>query len=408
MKYAKPYFSVRRAVQEAALASESICHHGIYTIPLLPVLRAAVWLYNKSFFLESVWPSAQYANLTRVAHAARYTDAALRTKFSFSELLTDLRPCDATDPKDHVYGILGLYLEFSSIGHVLPPGLIPQYNRQLGDIFCDATKFGIQESQGLSVLREVSHRSSEVLQSGLPTWGPRWDRTWSQEWDPEGLDSSIYRASQDQLVQASPLDSESRDAGVLSISGFMVDTIQSVSEIFTGELSQASDRFLNQLQYVESMIQNPETKRSGLGHTLIAATDFTRTEIHRDQSARGYHALRKYLEEQHKIPPFNATDSQGTDLELKAAGDYNEALWRRCRNRRFFVSKTGYIGTGPRVMQLGDVVVVLYGSTVPFILRPNTETYMLIGQAYVDGIMFGEAVEAHKAAGVEDVMYRLV
>jgi hypothetical protein len=33
---------------------------------------------------------------------------------------------------------------------------------------------------------------------------------------------------------------------------------------------------------------------------------------------------------------------------------------------------------------------------------------MLIGQAYVDGIMFGEAVEAHKVAGAEDVMYSLM
>jgi len=53
------------------------------------------------------------------------------------------------------------------------------------------------------------------------------------------------------------------------------------------------------------------------------------------------------------------------------------------------------------------VVVVLYGSTVPFILRPQAETYLLIGQAYVDGIMFGEAMESHKAAGAEDVIYNL-
>jgi hypothetical protein len=405
---AKLHLSVCRTVQEAALAPESICHYGTHTIPLLPVLRAAVWLYNKSFFLESKWPAVQYANLTRVAHAARYTDGALRTKFFFSELLTDLRPCDTSDPKDHVYGLLALYKEFSSIGHVLPPTLTPHYDRPLEDIFCDATRFSIEESRRLSVLREVSHRSSEELQSSLSTWVPQWNRTWDQKSDPEGFDSAIFKVSQDPVVLANPTESESRDPRVLSLGGFTLDAIQGVSETFTSELERAADKFLNQLRSIGNMIPSPETKHNALGYTLVAATDFTRTEITRDQGASGYCALRKYLEDHHSIPLFNATESQGTDLEHKVAGDYNEALWRRCRNRRFFISKTGYIGTGPKVMQPSDLVVVLYGSTVPFILRPHTETYMLIGQAYVDGIMFGEAVEAHKAAGNEDVMYSLM
>jgi hypothetical protein len=52
------------------------------------------------------------------------------------------------------------------------------------------------------------------------------------------------------------------------------------------------------------------------------------------------------------------------------------------------------IGTGPSGLRTGDVVCVLYGDDVPFILRPETGGhYTLIGECYVNGIMHGEALE---------------
>lgn len=43
------------------------------------------------------------------------------------------------------------------------------------------------------------------------------------------------------------------------------------------------------------------------------------------------------------------------------------------QGRRFFVTKAGYIGIGPRNMGTGDRVFVVHGSQVPFILRPANE-----------------------------------
>lgn len=66
-------------------------------------------------------------------------------------------------------------------------------------------------------------------------------------------------------------------------------------------------------------------------------------------------------------------------------------------HRCFFTTRRGYCGLGPPSTQLGDVVAVLFGADVPFILRPvgdpKQHCYKLVGQCYVHGIMYGKTVE---------------
>ena len=48
------------------------------------------------------------------------------------------------------------------------------------------------------------------------------------------------------------------------------------------------------------------------------------------------------------------------------------------------------MGMGPRGMQEGDIVCVLFGGCVPFVLQPKadrSDCWELINDAYVHGIM---------------------
>ena len=69
--------------------------------------------------------------------------------------------------------------------------------------------------------------------------------------------------------------------------------------------------------------------------------------------------------------------------------------------RLFFITECGSMGMGPPAIQPGDVVVILFGARVPFILRPTKAdgVYRLIGECYVNGIMHGEHIEKLKAEG---------
>ena len=62
----------------------------------------------------------------------------------------------------------------------------------------------------------------------------------------------------------------------------------------------------------------------------------------------------------------------------------------------FFATAQGRLGISNRKIQPKDVVYVLYGGNAPFVLRPNPNdnTMQLIGDAYLDGVMYGEALTA--------------
>jgi hypothetical protein len=59
-------------------------------------------------------------------------------------------------------------------------------------------------------------------------------------------------------------------------------------------------------------------------------------------------------------------------------------------DRRFFVTNQGYIGFAPIWARAGDAIRLLFGASVPFILRKLEDHYVLIGECYCHSIMTGK------------------
>ena len=51
----------------------------------------------------------------------------------------------------------------------------------------------------------------------------------------------------------------------------------------------------------------------------------------------------------------------------------------------------GYLGRVPLTARIGDVVCVIMGCDVPFVLRAEGTSYCLVGQSCVHSFMKGEA-----------------
>ncbi|EAT89367.2 hypothetical protein SNOG_02636 [Parastagonospora nodorum SN15] len=64
------------------------------------------------------------------------------------------------------------------------------------------------------------------------------------------------------------------------------------------------------------------------------------------------------------------------------------------------------VGLGPRKTQEGDIIAILYGCSVPVILRPvtGTQDHEFVGEAYIHGKMDGEAISEY----VEKTEFRLI
>ncbi|QGI99636.1 hypothetical protein CEK26_012705 [Fusarium fujikuroi] len=74
---------------------------------------------------------------------------------------------------------------------------------------------------------------------------------------------------------------------------------------------------------------------------------------------------------------------------IKALG-YFAAI---ARSRRFARTDMGLAAYVPMRARRGDLVVVLYGSKVPFVVREKGDgRYCLVGECYMDGIMRGEGI----------------
>lgn len=70
----------------------------------------------------------------------------------------------------------------------------------------------------------------------------------------------------------------------------------------------------------------------------------------------------------------------------------DSGITRATSYRRMMISSKGYIGLVPAKAREGDHICVLYGCSVPVILRKKGDHYVLIGESYVHGIMDGEAL----------------
>lgn len=111
---------------------------------------------------------------------------------------------------------------------------------------------------------------------------------------------------------------------------------------------------------------------------------------------------------------------QEYDETLRALGGSEQGweyrIGRICHGKRFFITAAGRMGIGPPCITKGDIVSVLYGSGVPFILRRKrsskratgfqrtgkSDLFAIIGPCYVDGIMKGEAVEAAREGRLQE------
>ncbi|KAJ0325048.1 hypothetical protein COL5a_007551 [Colletotrichum fioriniae] len=70
--------------------------------------------------------------------------------------------------------------------------------------------------------------------------------------------------------------------------------------------------------------------------------------------------------------------------------------------RRFSRTTVGRLCLVPRETKVGDAICLLLGSEVPFVIRPTKRgRYELIGDAYVSGVMDGEAIASGEYAETE-------
>jgi hypothetical protein len=111
-----------------------------------------------------------------------------------------------------------------------------------------------------------------------------------------------------------------------------------------------------------------------------------------------------------KLAPYTS----GSRLLNEYTGRYLKRVSNVILKRRFFSGKSVLVnreelyGLAPEEAERGDSVCILFGCSVPVILRKiNSSEFELVGEAYVYGKMEGEAVTDWKQAHGQAVTFAI-
>ena len=124
--------------------------------------------------------------------------------------------------------------------------------------------------------------------------------------------------------------------------------------------------------------------RLTLSHFCVSLFDKTIEKMNKDGDDEGREAMREFAPEYKQL-----TNAVAKHVK---SGTFSRDLQTSCLGRKLFGTKEGYIGVGDVTLQADDLVCLLFGGKVPFILRKMEGHYRFIGECYLHGIMFGEAV----------------
>ncbi|TGO33079.1 hypothetical protein BHYA_0268g00060 [Botrytis hyacinthi] len=92
---------------------------------------------------------------------------------------------------------------------------------------------------------------------------------------------------------------------------------------------------------------------------------------------------------------------------LRESRVFDKYLKEATKNRSLFVTSKGYIGLGHQQVENGDKLCILYGSPVPYILRQHGDYWTVVGQCYAHGIMNGEIGEALERGEVTSQVFEI-
>jgi hypothetical protein len=113
----------------------------------------------------------------------------------------------------------------------------------------------------------------------------------------------------------------------------------------------------------------------------------------------------------HFITSYSPRSSCNTSGD---ASSFLLAAYSACSNRRLFHTSKGYLGLSPALSQASDIVSILASRTILFVLRQDSRSsplkrrFQLVSEAYVHGIMRGEAVSKFAVNNLVKVAFNIV
>lgn len=318
----------------------------------------------------------------------------LKGEIEFETMLNHARNCESSDPRDKVYSILGMTGDAAN-------DICVDYYQPVCAVAIQAFRKQASRSKSLDAL---IWSQNPDRQDSTPSWAPNLCSPFSiQPSRLKGKSSSLYAAAGS--VRRKEQYTFLEDGITLSVQGVAIfDSIQHVSPpalrqimvshldhvmsvwrplvfewLGTMEIEQKYERFMSALTFDRDIRSRRLPKRAD---GLDWGTYFRVTHL-----SVGAKTEFEYLALAVRRSTFEGTTNGQTERNawLKLCAE-------SIGGRRIIMTSEGRIGLVPAETQPWDVVCLL-GLDVPFVLRKiDTDTYIVIGEAYIHGAMDGEII----------------
>lgn len=310
------------------------------------------------------------------------------------------RGAEATDPRDRVFGLLGLARDAKEIG------VVADYTKPVLRALTDVARRVI-EAGDLGILSYVQFYK---LQSALPSWVPDWHPNMRPSFYP------YPRPGKDHVFSppgaSTPIILPCTDPDMLGLKGFLVDTVEDVGSVVTTEGRDAVrfEPWLSQVRFLcklsaakdEPIYSSSQRRAEAIWRISIADIYEVNHEPTRGgpETAKAFEDMSTTMKWFETIRTMKSTEEteRSRDAWPSIAGPTLYKLsMEKMTGMRLYITKKGYVGMGPSMTGVGDSVVVFLGARVCSILRPegksdDKDTYFYLGEAYCDGVMDGELV----------------
>ena len=388
-------FSRLWLVQEVAVAKNVTLHCGLPAIHYTDLVDAVAMFVSfrddiSRLFLEKRGKHNELADrkmrmaerfIDLSTNAVRVTRSDFQGLLSLESLVSQLSDFDASDPRDRIFSVLGIAKDVPKLEEVgrQEEVLRIDYDRSTLAVYQDFVIHAIKRSRSLDLICRHWASSVSETETSLPTWvrplqsdlQAPFDSNTSGRTAADSLvglpDNNCYNASRGKVADfrfgAQPSDSPKS----LFARGLRVDTISKLGP-------RASEGIiLYEWRELGSCVVGQQVPDS-FWKTLVA-----------DRGPDGSHApswyARAFLYCLHHNPTGDINTNRlihECEADSSLVVDFLQRVQSVIWNRKLLVSKDkGWIGLAPMAAEVGDVICVLYGCSVPVVLRPAREAPLL-------------------------------
>jgi hypothetical protein len=430
----RPWFRRLWIIQEVAVSPNPMVVCGRSRVTW-DTLQAAV-KYTSLLGIHNLFSDVVDLNIIRDLQNARDQYMG-ETQHSLVKLMTRTRASLATNPRDKIFGLWGI-AEPSSVARLQ---LSPSYTITPECLFRNFAMATLTTARNLDIFQVIQPRDGSKL-NALPSWVPDWslsgsfvplrhlELAYAENQVPEWQDVGFKATGE---TQSSPVFTV--DKSLLELRGHIVGVLDEVSCIINLQCQNRRNPILvmaHAYGYLlalrdcervsharsETLYRNEERILDCYWQTLSAAVmpggyricheEFQKFDAF-VQTAHSFICWGLFVPFLNRLPLFQAGimmmaivyQAVFHKFDIQDLSGFQGNVGASS-GRRMARTSTEYIGLVPRDALVGDGVVLLEGGKVPLIIRLNEDDspegtkskgarWQIIGEAYIHGIMKGEA-----------------